>query len=113
VSQPAGWSPTGGPPAGAAGTDELADRVVAAVRAVPGVADLHAGPFGEVATYLRGRRVAGVQLRGDRCAVHVVVFWGAPVLATADLVVAAVRPLVGGVVDVTVEDVVPVAGTVP
>ncbi len=113
MSQPAGWSPTGGPPAGAAGTDELADRVVAAVRAVPGVADLHAGPFGEVATYLRGRRVAGVQLRGDRCAVHVVVFWGAPVLATADLVVAAVRPLVGGVVDVTVEDVVPVAGTVP
>ena len=52
--------------------DDLADRVAAAVRNVPGVADLHTGAFGEVATHLPGRRVGGVQIRADHCAVHVV-----------------------------------------
>ena len=86
---------------------DLADRVAAAVRNVPGVADLHTGAFGEVATHLPGRKVGGVQIRPDHCAVHVVLYWGAPVLATADRVRAAVTPLVGTRVDVTVEDVVP------
>ena len=88
---------------------ELADAVAAAVRAVPGVAGLHTGVFGEVATYLPGRRVEGVRIGPGGCAVHVVLIWGAPVLATADLVRAAVTPLVGARVDVTVEDVVPAA----
>ncbi|MGV8973461.1 MAG: hypothetical protein ACOH10_14150 [Rhodoglobus sp.] len=83
----------------------LADQVAAAVRAIPGVVGLHTGTFGEVATYLAGRRVDGVQLRPDGCAVHLVLAWGAPVLATADLVRAAVAPLVGARVDVSIEDV--------
>ena len=86
--------------------DDLADRVAAAVRNVPGVADLHTGAFGEVATHLPGRRVGGVQIRADHCAVHVVLYWGAPVLATADQVRAAVTALVDTRVDVTIEDVV-------
>ena len=85
---------------------DLADRVAAAVRDVPGVADLHTGAFGEVATHLPGRKVGGVQIRPDHCAVHVVLYWGAPVLATADRVRAAVTVLVGTRVDVTIEDVV-------
>lgn len=88
---------------------DLADRVAAAVRAVPGVADLHTGAFGEVATYLPGRKVAGVQIRTDHCAVHVVLYWGSPVLQTADRVRSAVTALVGTRVDVTIEDVVNVA----
>jgi hypothetical protein len=84
----------------------LADEVAAAARSVPGVVGLHTGTFGEVATYLAGRRVAGVQLRPDGCAVHLVLAWGAPVLATADLVRAVVVPLVGVPVDVSIEDVV-------
>ena len=84
----------------------LADAVAAAVRAVPGVVGLHTGTFGEVATYLAGRRVDGVQVRPDSCAVHLVLAWGAPVLATADLVRAVVGPLVGTPVDVSIEDVV-------
>lgn len=84
---------------------ELADEVAAAVRAVPGVVGLHTGTFGEVATYLAGRRVDGVQLRPDGCSVHLVLAWGAPVLVTADLVRSAVAPLVGVPVDVSVEDV--------
>ena len=83
----------------------LADAVANAVRAVPGVVGLHTGTFGEVATYLAGRRVDGVQIRPDGCSVHLVLAWGAPVLATADLVRAAVAPLVGIPVDVSVEDV--------
>ena len=83
----------------------LADEIAAAVRAVPGVVGLHTGTFGEVATYLAGRRVDGVQIRPDGCSVHLVLAWGAPVLATADLVRAAVAPLVGIPVDVSVEDV--------
>lgn len=86
---------------------DLADRVAAAVRAVAGVADLHTGAFGEVATLLPGRRVEGVRIRADHCAVHVVVYWGSPVLQTADRVRHAVAPLVGTRVDVTIEDVVP------
>ena len=47
---------TGAAPAG----DDIADRVAAAVIAVPGVAFLHGGVFGEIGTYLPGRRVSGV-----------------------------------------------------
>jgi uncharacterized alkaline shock family protein YloU len=85
---------------------ELAATVVAAVLAVPGVAGLHTGAFGEVATYLPGRRVNGVQLRADATEVHVVLTWGAPVLATADAVRLTVSELVHTRVDVCVEDVV-------
>lgn len=92
--------------------DDLADRVAAAVRTVPGVADLHTGAFGEVATHLPGRRVEGVQIRTDHCAVHVVLYWGSPVLETADRVRSAVTQLVGTRVDVTVEDVVMASPTV-
>lgn len=85
---------------------ELADAVAAAARSVPGVADLHTGAFGEVATYLPGRRVNGIRLRDDTTEVHFVVTWGSPVLVTADQVRAAVAALVSTPVDVTVEDVV-------
>ncbi|WP_134767931.1 hypothetical protein [Nocardioides sp. 1609] len=84
-----------------------ADRVAAAVLAVPGVHGLHAGVHGEVATYLPGRRVNGVRVRGPGWDVHVVLAWAAPVADTAELVRRSVRGLVGGPVDVTVEDVAP------
>lgn len=83
-----------------------ADLVAEAVVAVPGVHGLHAGVVGEVATYLPGRRVNGVRLLEPGCDVHVVLEFGAPIQETSDLVRQAVRPLVGGPVDVTVEDVV-------
>ena len=84
---------------------ELADLVAAATRSVPGVSDLHAGAFGEVATYLPGRRVTGVRMGDAITEVHVVVDMGTPVLATAAAVRAAVHPLVGTEVQVYVEDV--------
>ena len=65
---------------------------------------LHAGSFGEVATYLPGRRVTGVRVSPDLTEVHVVVQLAAPVLETAALVREAVAPIVATPVDVFVED---------
>jgi hypothetical protein len=97
-------------PAGPADGVEPADRVAAAVRAVPGVAGLHPGPYGEVATCLPGRRVVGVRLRPDRAAVHVALRQGAPLLATADLVRRAATDLLQVPVTVAVEDLLPEHG---
>ena len=64
---------------GAEATDpaELVDRVAAAVRAVPGVHDLHGGAFGEVAAYLPGRRVPGLRVGSDveTWEIHLSVRW--------------------------------------
>ncbi|MDQ3627978.1 MAG: Asp23/Gls24 family envelope stress response protein [Actinomycetota bacterium] len=72
---------------------------------VPGVSRMHAGMFGEVATYLPGRRVIGVQLREDVANVHVVLRWGATVPDTVDTIRAVLLPVVDLPVHVTVEDV--------
>lgn len=90
---------------------EVVDVVVAAVLAVPGVHDLHAGVAGEVATYLPGRRVNGIRMREPGCSVHVALHWGAPVIGTTDAVRDAVRPYVSGPVDITVEDILPPGST--
>ncbi len=84
-----------------------AELIARAVLAVPGVHELHAGVLGEVATYLPGRRVNGIRLRRTGCDVHVTLDWGAPVGRTSDQVRTAVRPLVSGPIDVTVEDITP------
>lgn len=86
---------------------EPADVVAAAVAAVPGVAALHSGMFGEVGTYLPGRRVPGVRLRETGTDIHVSMFIGAPVRAVAEQVRQVVAALVPGPVHVTVEDVLP------
>ncbi len=85
---------------------ERADTVAELVRAVPGVADLHPGMFGEVGTYLPGRRVPGIRFGDDSIAVHITVLEGAAVRDTAAAVRAAVaREWPGVAVHVTVEDV--------
>ncbi len=91
----------------------VADLVVAAVTSVPGVARMHPGVFGEVATYLPGRRVVGVQLREGITNVHVVLRWGAPLPETVDAIRSALLPVGGTPVHVTVEDIdaAPGAGT--
>ncbi|MGL5817907.1 MAG: hypothetical protein ACRCYR_10115 [Phycicoccus sp.] len=85
----------------------LADRVAEAVLAVPGVAGLHGGAFGEVATYLPGRRVTGIRLNDTEAGVHVTVTYGGSVLDVAARIRAAVEPLVAVPVTVRIEDVVP------
>lgn len=88
-----------------------AELAAAAALAVPGVTGLHPGPFGEIGTYLPGRRVAGVRVRttpdGTSTEVHVVLRLGTDLRATAGAVHAAVRAAVGGDVHVVVDDLDP------
>ncbi|MCA1006150.1 hypothetical protein LCL87_10510 [Rhodococcus hoagii] len=83
---------------------EVAELAAAAALAVPGVSGLHGGEFGSVATYLPGRRVTGISIGDDACAVHVTLRYPADLIATADRVRDAVRAIVGVPVDVTIED---------
>lgn len=85
----------------------LADQVVAAALSVDGVTGMHAGSYGEVATYLPGRQVSGVRLRDDVTEVHVTVAMGSPLRDVAWRVHASVAGLVATPVAVVVEDVTP------
>jgi hypothetical protein len=82
-----------------------ADEIAAVTLAVPDVVRLHAGRFGEVATYLPGRRVTGVKLGDDLIEVHVVIGGQVPVQQTAQSIHEAVATLVATPVHVFVEDV--------
>ncbi|WP_018180709.1 hypothetical protein [Jongsikchunia kroppenstedtii] len=96
--------------------DAVAERIAAAVAAVPGVAGLHGGQFGEIGTYLPGRRVAGVRLTADRCEVHISVQMhtdpdidgpasaGESVLDMADRIRRTASAIVDLPVDVVIED---------
>ncbi|WP_241386403.1 hypothetical protein [Rhodococcus sp. CH91] len=90
---------------GAADSVETADLVAHAALAVSGVVSLHGGAFGEVATYLPGRRVDGIRLTDRICEVHIVVRIPADLPAVAQAVRARVAPLVTVPVQVTIEDV--------
>jgi uncharacterized alkaline shock family protein YloU len=82
-----------------------ADDVAALVLGVPGVVRLHAGVFGEAATYLPGRRVSGIKLGDDLIEVHVVVANGAPIREIAQQIHTVVAAAVAAPVHVFVEDV--------
>ena len=82
-----------------------ADRIASLVEAVPGVVRLHPGAFGEVATYLPGRRVAGVRITDTGTEVHVVADQRVPVRTTAERVHRAVAGMGEGPVHVFIEDI--------
>ena len=77
-------------------TDPDLDAVAAAVAACPLVAGLSGGVFGEVATYLPGRRLVGVRLHDAELELHVVARWGTPLPDVGDAVRRAVAPSAGG-----------------
>lgn len=100
-------TPAGSTP-GAAADDHsgsLAERVADAAVSVPGVTGLHAGVFGEVATYLPGSRVSGVRLSEDSGEVHIVVDINRDLRAVADDVVTAASRVAGVPISVVVEDI--------
>lgn len=89
------------------------DLLAAAVTATPGVADLHGGPQGAVATYLPGRRIRGIRAVDDVVEVHVVA-WPDRLVDVADRVRDAAAPHVGGRrVDVTIGDLATDAAPAP
>jgi len=82
-----------------------AEAVAATVRSCPAVVDLAGGDFGEVATYLPGRRITGVRVSDDRIDVHLVGRYGIPIPALAAEVRTALTPLAQGrAIDIRVED---------
>ena len=83
----------------------VAQQVAAAAQAVPGVTGLHAGVFGEVATYLPGSRVSGVRMSDDSGEVHIIVDINHDLRAVADEVVTVASQVAGVPVSVVVEDI--------
>lgn len=84
---------------------EPVDVVTAAVLRIPGVASLHAGMYGEVGTYLPGRLVSGVRINDGVTDVHASLVFGPSVRETAAQIRDVVAEIVGGTVNVTVEDI--------
>lgn len=86
--------------------------VAAAVLACPGVAALDSGQFGVVASYLPGRKVAGVMVSGGRVKIQVCVRWAVPAPDLARKIAAALVPLTGHYpVDVVIADIDDPPGT--
>jgi len=81
------------------------DTLAALVTSCPAVAGLSGGPFGGAATYLPGRKVAGVQISADTVEVHVVAAYGATVAVLAGQVRQVLTgQVMGRGVDIVVED---------
>lgn len=99
---PSAISPPG--PAVIDGVD--VDAVAAAVRGCPGVAGLDGGRYGEIASYLPGRKVPGVVVGGGRVRVQIRSRWGVPLPELAALITAVLKPLTGSrPVDVVIADI--------
>jgi uncharacterized alkaline shock family protein YloU len=83
------------------------DAIAAAIATCPSVSGLSGGIAGEIATYLPGRRVAGVRSRPGAVEVHVVARYGSTLPAIDAEVRGAVQAAVPGPlrVDVVVADV--------
>ena len=82
------------------------EAVAAAASACPSVARMSGGAFGQVATYLPGRKVTGVRVKDGVLEVHVVARWGAVLPSLGDEVRAAVAPVAGTLpVSVYIEDI--------
>lgn len=91
-----------------------AEAIATAVRAVPVVAGLHGGPFGEVATYLPSRAVTGVRITEDTVAVHVSGYYPTPIEQIAAAVRTVAAPHTAGLpITVVVEDLAPPGETAP
>ena len=82
------------------------EMIAAAVRGCAGVSALDGGPYGEVATYLPGRKVAGVVIGEGQVTVQVRAAWGVPAPELAALITTVVSPLARHrLIDVVIADI--------
>jgi hypothetical protein len=82
--------------AGGSERERRAERIGAAVKGLPDVAGLSAGPRAHVVTYRVGRPYLGVAVRDDEVEVGVVARRGRPLAELAEMVRRAALPLAGG-----------------
>lgn len=80
---------------------EVADCLVAGIRAIPGVADLHPGRYGEVALLYPRHRVRGLRATPGTLEVHLVVDLAAP--RPLAEIATQVRALAAGLLDMVVD----------
>jgi len=100
-----GWAASGGHPHAAEVDGVDVDAAVAAIRSCPAVSDLVDGPLPTFATYLPGRRIAGLRVSRDVVGVQVCARWGTTVTHVAAQVRTALAPIAPGRrIDVTVAD---------
>lgn len=85
-------------------TDPDPARIAEAVAGCPEVVALSGGLFGEVATYLPGRRLTGVQVHPASVVVHVVARYGPALSLVADQVRSAVGALTDRPIEVVIDD---------
>jgi hypothetical protein len=98
--------PPAGLPIAAPSSGPDPESVALAVQSCPLVAGLHAGAFGEVASYLPGRRIRGVRVTATEVEVHVVGRYPAAMDEIAAQVRRTLAPLTGPLpVNVVIEDV--------
>ena len=89
-------SPPGSAVPGAAVIDGVdVDAVAAAVLSCAGVAGLDGGRYGEVTSYLPGRKVPGVVVIDGRVRVQIRSRWGVPAPDLAARITAVLAPLSG------------------
>jgi hypothetical protein len=75
------------------GVEIDADRIATAVQAGRDIAGLDSGRYGEITTYLPGRRVSGVRIRPESVTIGVIGRYPATVTDIDACVRAAVGPL--------------------
>jgi len=98
--------PSGAVPAPAVIDGADIDMIAMAVRRCAGVSALDGGRYGEVATYLPGRKVDGVVVRDGRVTVRVRSRWGIPAPELAALITTAAAPFAGHRrIDVVIADI--------
>jgi hypothetical protein len=98
--------PPAGLPVAAPSPGPDPEAVSLAVQSCPLVAGLHAGAFGEVASYLPGRRIRGVRVTVAEVEVHVIGRYPAPMDEIAAQVRSTLAALTASLpVHVVIEDV--------
>ncbi|RFU42713.1 hypothetical protein DZF91_05095 [Actinomadura logoneensis] len=111
-----GTAPVPAPGAGSSGSPgvssaDLAERVAAAVTALPDVAGLSTGRSAMLVTYRVGAPVTGVAVRDDAVEIGVVARFGRPLGQIADEVRAVAEPLADERrVDVLIADIIDESG---
>lgn len=99
---PAGRHPAAVPAPGHPDPDAISTVVLGCLD----VLGLSGGQYGEVATYLPGRRVTGVRITDSQVSVHVVARYGPPLREVSARIHRMLGPLTGGLpVEVVIDDI--------
>jgi uncharacterized alkaline shock family protein YloU len=81
------------------------DAVARAVKACAGVSELAGGRFGEIGSYLPGRRVHGVIVHSDVVEISIRARWGVPVADLYGQITSVLADVIDRRIDIQVVDI--------